>query len=58
MAKIKMGRVGDRTPPPGFVADLKAFDPDLKIKWSNQDEAWIVFQSVKRNRHCGEWNGS
>jgi len=45
-------------PPSGFVADLKAFDPDLKIKWCNQDEAWIVYQSVKRNRHCGDWNGS
>jgi hypothetical protein len=58
MPELELLRVGDRTPPSGFVADLKAFDPDLKIKWCNQDEAWIVYQSVKRNRHCGDWNGS
>jgi len=58
MPEMELVRVGDRTPPSGFVADLKAFDPDLSIKWCNQDEAWIVYQSVKRNRHCGEWNGS
>jgi len=58
MSNMELIRVGDRTPPSGFVADLKAFDPDLKIRWSNQDEAWVVYQTVKRNRHCGEWNGS
>ena len=58
MPELELVRVGDRTPPSGFVADLKAFDPDLKIRWDNRDEAWVVFQTVKRNRYCGQWNGS
>ena len=57
MPEIELIRVGDRTPPPGFVADLTAFDPDLCIKWSNQDQRWVVFQKVRRNRHCGAWEG-
>jgi hypothetical protein len=56
--EMELIRVGDRTPSPGFVADLKAFDPDLKIKWSNPDQAWVVYQTVRRNRNCGEWNES
>ena len=58
MARIKMGRVGDRTPPPGFLSDLKAFDPDLRIRWSAADQCWVVYQCVKRREIVGEWKGS
>tara|TARA_R100001086_G_scaffold51514_2_gene22944 strand:- start:5049 stop:5492 length:444 start_codon:yes stop_codon:yes gene_type:complete len=58
MAKIKMGRVGDRTPPPGFLSDLKAFDPDLRIRWSVPDQCWVVYQQVKRKELVGEYQGA
>jgi|TARA_Y100000052_G_C2935875_1_gene77362 hypothetical protein len=58
MPKITMGRVGDRTPPSGFLSDLKAFDPDLRIRWDVRDQCWIVFQQVKRSVYCGEYQGA
>lgn len=58
MRKLKMGRVGDRTPPSGFLADLKSFDPDLRIRWDVKDQCWIVFQQVKRRVFVGEYQGA
>jgi hypothetical protein len=55
--RIKMGRVGDRTPPPGLVKDLKGFDPALRLNWSVGDQCWVIAQKVKRNQYVGEWNG-
>ena len=53
-----MGRVGERIPSSGFLADLGAFDSSLKIRWDRRDECWVVFQQVRRRELVGEWRGA
>jgi len=54
LADLEVGRVGDRVPPPGFVADLKSFDPSLRIVWDRNEQCWTVVQRVRRSRVVGE----
>jgi len=54
-AEITVGRVGELSPPPGLVADLKSFDPDLRLVWRAKDQCWTVVQTVRRSRSVGEW---
>ena len=55
--RIKMGQVGDRTPPPGLVADLKGFDPDLELHWNVKNQNWVVVQKTRRRHYVGEFEG-
>ena len=55
--RLKMGLVGDRVPPSGFVKDLQAFDPDLNVKWSRPEQCWVITQEVRRVRYVGEMDG-
>lgn len=55
--RLKMGRVGDRTPPPGIVKDLAAFDPDLRLFWDVRQQVWTVAQRVKRSVPVGTFGG-
>lgn len=54
--RLKMGQVGDRTPPPGLSADLQSFDPDLRLRWNVREQCWMVVQKVRRRRHAGRWD--
>lgn len=56
--RIKMGRVGEMSPPPGLVRDLQSFDPDLRLVWNVPDQCWMVIQKVRRNVYVGDWQGS
>lgn len=56
--RLKMGLVGDRTPPPGLVKDLKSFDPDLRLRWEREDQSWVIIQKVRRSRYVGKYEGS
>lgn len=56
--RLQMGRVGERTPPPGLVKDLKGFDPDLSLGWNARDQSWVVTQETRRRRLVGEYQGS
>lgn len=31
-----------RTPPKGFVKKLKSFDKDLRVRWSEEKNKWII----------------
>ena len=55
--RLKMGRVGDRTPPPGIVKDLASFDPELRLFWDVRQQVWTVAQRVKRSVPAGTLNG-
>jgi hypothetical protein len=56
-AEITIGRVGELSPPPGLVADLRSFDSDLRLVWRSNDQCWSVVQRVRRTRGVGEWGG-
>ena len=56
--RLKMGRVGEMSPPPGLVRDLESFDPDLRLVWNVPDQCWMVVQKVRRNVYVGDWQGS
>ena len=56
-AEITIGRVGELSPPPGLVEDLRSFDPDLRLAWRSNDQCWSVVQRVRRTRGAGEWAG-
>ena len=54
LTDLKVGRVGDCVPPPGLVADLKSFDPSLRMLWNRDEQCWTVVQRVRRSRVVGE----
>ena len=55
--RLQMGRVGERTPPPGLIKDLKGFDPNLTLSWSSRDQNWVVTQETRRKERIGEFKG-
>jgi hypothetical protein len=53
-----MGRVGEASVPAGLEADLRAFDPDLRLRWDARDQRWTVVQITRRCRNVGAWRGA
>ncbi len=39
--------------PKWFVSELKKFDPDLRIRWSQRMEMWHLERQVRRGLHPG-----
>jgi hypothetical protein len=39
--------------PTWFLRELKAFDPDLRLRWSPRLELWQIERQVKRSVHPG-----
>jgi hypothetical protein len=38
------------TPPIGFVADLKSYDPDLRVRWSDRGDCWLIERKITKAR--------
>lgn len=53
-----MGRVGGLRPPDNIARSLREFDPDLSLRWSFDDQCWIVVQKTRRKHHVGKLRGS
>lgn len=40
------------TPDPRFVRKLRAYDPDLRVRWSPSRECWMIERKIRRTRPC------
>lgn len=38
------------TPPAAFVKKLRAYDPDLRLRWSPTRECWLIERQIRRSR--------
>ena len=39
------------TPPEGFVKDLRAYDPALRVRWGEASKTWIIERFIREHRH-------
>ena len=40
-----------KTPPSGFVKDLRAYDPRLRVRWGQASNMWVIEYHLRDPRH-------